>query len=651
MSLFLPEFYREIQAKFLDSVIPELKDESININNYESIDDLLSFFELPSDSPLVPSQDVLHLLLTISSRSSSINWSVDLSKSKIGLMETQEQLLASKHTNELLHKSSPTDRCIMILQKYTDAVYNGNEEVYKALQETISQLVTREGARQRSITSISRPGSSPAPKIKEERRFRKRRHNETKESQGSDDTVIIISDSEDDYNDPEYKLSFESHEGSQSTSRDSGQSHGQQLEPSVGIRVFDEPLLRDQFRINEGKFCMWDLINWTFYCSGLSTFRHPRKDSNCHAIYQAHSHTLSFIFDVIEYNLVNTLKDLFDDQDPYVKLFTTSSSQKRFASLQVEDNSNILLTRLLRSIGYLQNQWYDRVVEFVFNGLEKVHGFPKSCYQHETILVRSELKKKGSPSKGEFSYDSDNMESMSLRFKICSLIYYWCMVFDKRIYSGKSFSRSSSTYLNSFEFIKLIWSKLKFIDYRYLVEFYYSSWSKSTIPTKYKQLFLMNLGSWMLKKLTGVSETKFELGDFLSLGEGKYQVYNLDLIVSWIVNRDNYTSITEDETLKTFEEFYQSWMKLNFLFEWMLTLTLGELQDIGNNVYKDPIIYDKLKTADKTRDEAFQEFLISSSLPLEDSKFQFQLSNEFVDNVKNYKMTWEPFTSILSNYT
>ncbi|KAI5949509.1 hypothetical protein KGF57_004719 [Candida theae] len=656
MSLFLPEFHREIQAKFLDSVIPELKDESVNINNYETIDDLLCFFESSSDPPLIPSQDVFHLLLTISSRSASCNWSADMSKSKIGLRESHEQILASKHSDKLLHKSSLNDRSIRILENYTGLVYNGNSEVYQALREMINQLVTKVGSRQRSTTSSLNLESSPTPRIKEERRCRKRRHEEAKESQeGSDDTVIIISDSEEDYNDPEFKPSLESFDGSQLTSTGGGSSVREDIPESwVGIRVYDEPLLRDQFRINEGRFGIWELINWTFYCAGLSTSRYPHKDSNCHTIYQAQSSTLSFIFDVVEYNLVNTLKELFEDQDPYLMLFRSLGNRNKFASLQVEDNSNLLLTRLLQSIGYLQRQWYDRVTEFVFNGLKKLPAFPKTCYQHENILVRQELKKKGMPKEEGFGNEnSDNMDSMSLRFKICAIVYYWSLVFDERVYSGRSFGRNSSVYLNSSELVKFTSVKFMAIDYRYLVEFYYSQWSTSAIPTKYKQLFLMNLAIRILRNLTGYSESvKFEFDDFLGVGAGHHHlVNNLDVIVSLINDHSVYAQVTEDESFESFEAFYQAWMKLNFILEWILSMILGELQDVGNSVFKDPIIYDKLTNADGLRVSAFQKFLDTSSQPKEESNFKFQLSEDSAGYAKCNRMVWEPFTSILSNYT
>lgn len=663
MSLFLPEFHREIQSKFLDSIIPELKEDSINLNNYELIDDLLSFLELSLNQSLVPSEEIFHLLLTIASRSSSCNWSADLSNSKNGFMDTQEHLLASKHYNQLLHKSSLNDRCINILQRYKDLVYNGNKEVYSVLQQAINHLVTREHSRQRTsnITSILKPiDQLSTPKIKEERRNRKRRHDEITEAEGSDDTPIVISDSEDDYNDPDFRLLHESQEGSASADvfKSPSQTNGTLSGSWIGLRLFDEPLLKDQFHLSEGRFGMWELINWTFYCAGLSTSFYPQKNTNCHTIYEAQANTLLFVFDIIEYNLVNTLNDIFEDQDPYVTFCKSSTNKNRFASLQVEDNSSILLLRLLQSLGYLQSQWYDRIVEFVFNGLTRLPPCPKTCYQHESILVRPELnlKKRGTSSRGvssqaEIGDDNDNMDSMSLRFKICATVYYWSLVFDKSVFSGKSFGRNSSTHLNPAELLKFICEKFNYIDNRYLIEFYYSLLSPSAIPSKYKQLFLTNLGIQLLKMLTGLSENiNFELDDFLHLNEGNNQVNNLDLILSWINDPSIYAQITEDESYDNFNKFYQSWTKLNFILEWSLSVTLGDLKDLGNNIYKDPIIYNKFKNADSLRKMAFQGFLNTSLQPKEVSNFKFQLSESSVDDANSNMMTWEPFTSILSNY-
>ncbi|KAI5961096.1 hypothetical protein CANMA_003870 [Candida margitis] len=656
MPLFLPEFHQEIQAKFLDRVIPELKEDSINLANYEVIDDLLSFLELPSDPPLIPSEDIFHLLLTVSSRSSSCNWSSAPSKSKYGLVETQEQLLALKHSDQLLHKSSLTDRCIIILEKYKNLVYDGNQGVYRALQQTINQLVTKESSRKRasSISSMLKPtGESPVPELKEERNSRKRRQTEKQYREGSDDTLIVISDSEEDYNDPEFTLPQVGKQESDEASKESSLTNGTSYETWDGLRVFDEPLLKDQFRISDGKFGLWDLVNWCFYCAGLSTAYYPQIVSYSHTIYEAQATTLLFIFNIIEYNLVDALKEIFKDQDSYVALFNGPKDKNKLASLQVEDNSSILLSRLLKSLGYLQSQWYDRVVEFVFNGLDRLPPFPKTCYQHESILVRKEFnrKQRNTSSSAEFNFGSDNMNSMLLRFKICAIVYYWSLVFDKRVFSGKSFGRNLATHLEPSELVKLICDKFSKIDYRYLSEFYYSLLSESAIPNKYKSLFLMNVATRLLKNMIGSSESvSFELDNFLRAGEGNNQVHNLDMILSWITEPSIYAQLTEDESWTAFENFYQSWMKMNFLLEWALSSTLCDLKHTGNMMYKDSIIYEKVKAADRLREIAFQEFLVFSSKPLDESNLNFNLDQGFVDSVNRDMMTWEPFTLILSNY-
>lgn len=77
---------------------------------------------------------------------------------------------------------------------------------------------------------------------------------------------------------------------------------------------------------------------------------------------------------------------------------------------------------------------------------------------------------------------------------------------------------------------------------------------------------------------------------------------------------------------------------------------IGDLKDLGNNIYKDPIIYNKFKNADSLRKMAFQGFLNTSLQPKEVSNFKFQLSESSVDDANSNMMTWEPFTSILSNY-
>lgn len=656
MSLFLPEVYRENQCNFLDSVIPELKENSVNLNTYDVIDDLISFLELPLDPILIPSEDIFHLLLTISSRSASCNWSADLSKPKHGLVETQEQKLASRQSEQLLHNSTLSDRCIHILKKYKHLVYAGNEDAYNVLQPTINHLVTKESSRQRSssVRTVFKAVEQPlTPTKRGKRSVKRRRHDESIVEESSD--MVVITDSEEEEEeeedgegneskDPEYNPLQVDSFGSNSytdSCKNSSQTNDKLTEPWAGLRVFDEPLLKDQFRLTNGRFGVWDLVNWTFYCAGLSTKYYYKKESNCHTIYKAQSSTLLFIFDIIEYNLVNTLQDIFKEKDPYATLFKTPSDKNKFASLQVEDNSNILLLRLLKSLGYLQSQWYDRVVEFVFNGLARLPPCPRACYQHESILVRRELKKNSRdvPKEEKVHCDTDNMDSMCLRFKICAIVYYWSLVFDKRVFSGKSFGRNSLAQLNALELIKFVCEKFKRVDYQYIVEFYYSLYTVSVIPFKYKQLFLMGLSTELLKTLTSSPESI------------KFELHNLDLVVSWIDDPSIYAQLTEDESCNSFEEFYQSWMKLSFVLKWILTLTLADLQDVGNSIYKDTMFYDKLEHADRLRATAFVDYLHSVSESKETSNFKFELSDNSVTFVKENRMTWEPFTSILSNYT
>ncbi|KAI5965252.1 uncharacterized protein KGF55_001472 [Candida pseudojiufengensis] len=734
MSLFLKESLNEVQTKFLDKIIPDLHEDSINLNSFEKFDDLLQFLEISSSvSPstssisiqsdscfannknlIYPSVEILHLLLTLCSRSNNLNWTQNSSLSKNGIVESLGHIkLINSLYSEFLHKNQLNQRCFIILNNYLKIIDINNDKIlYDLLLTTMNGLIERKKQnqsptrqsqlpfQQQSITSMlqsetnsrrTSPRRSTPPMKRQ--KVKSENEEENDDDEDKDSTYIVISNSEDDSDidekvpikketqvkkDPDSKNKKGS-SASPSPSKNSKNSKNSSIsifaksdsktETWEGIRIFDESLLKEKLTAHSNDFNIWKLVNWTFYCSGLSTIYYPlQKQSECHLIYQSQSNALEIIFGYFEINLVEQLNKIFDsaNNDPILELYQNSNSPyTKLASLKVEDNSSILLSNSVKTLGFLQSQWYDRIVEFVFNGLSSKLVFPKTCYEHETIMIEKENKYKKNQSiahndlKNEWDQSSDNMTSMNLRFKICSIVFYWSLVFEPSLSSSQR-NRKSTMSLNSAVFLRFLREKIKYIDYRYLIEFYHSSQIPSKINSEYKKLFLVNVSIETLKEMIGnrmIEDDEFQnfkLYHHLNnqdTGKNKnYQIQNLETVTNWINNSILYTQLTENVTWKSFNEFYQSWMKLNFALEWLLSWILDDLYNEDLDIYKDTMIYQKFKKADTLKKEIFLEFIKVCILPKAESGLEFQLNDDDVESMKGKISKSEHFSSILELY-
>ncbi|KAI5952387.1 hypothetical protein KGF54_003254 [Candida jiufengensis] len=724
MSLFLQESYNEVQTKFINKIIPDLNENSINLNNFEKFDDLLQFLEInssapsaPSSSPtsscfsnnrnlIYPSNEILQVLITLCSRSNSLNWTQNSSYAKNGIVESLSHIkLINSIYNEFLHKSNLNQRSFLILNNYLDIIeLTGDTELYELIFKAINDLIESKKQVQSSHQAqlpFQQQQSSISSMFKAETNGRrtsprrvtpppKRQKLEIKYEEDSpngdsntsnnehDSTYIVISDSEDESYEEKIPLSTKTDQESPTSAASSPKKNNLNIfatnnsknETWEGIRIFDESLLKDKLTINKNEFNLWRLINWTFYCSGLSTIYYPlQKKNECHTIYHAQSNVLNFIFRFIEINLVKEMDSIFlapnsINNDAILSLFQNTNPQyTKFASLKVEDNSQILFSKLIKTLGHFQSQWYDRVVEFIFNGLSSKLIFPKTCYEHENLLIEKETKyKKSQPVmhnnlKNEWDQNSNNMNSMKLRFKICSIIFYWSLVFNSKL-SGSSNGKSIAN-LNSSVFLDYISKKINFIDYRYLIEFYYSSAINSKIRLDYRNLFLVKLSQEILKEIIGnTSREKEEFQDFElcnhlnneNPNNKNYQIKNLDILMRWINNPILYSQIVEDQLYKTFNEFYQTWMKVNFILEWNLNWILNDLYNSNCNIYKDEIFNKNFQKADHLKKTKFLEFIKNCVEPIEVSGLNFQLNEEDVEVLKGKITKCEQFTSILNYY-
>jgi hypothetical protein len=405
------------------------------------------------------------------------------------------------------------------------------------------------------------------------------------------------------------------------------------------LKVFDEDILSIKLnpKLNH-RFNIWLLINWTFYCADKST-NLSRLLANCsftafHSVYITHHELLSFIFDFLSFDLINGIKNDPDIQELLVKShdpirsFFKSKNSSRSVILGHLENSKFLILNLMTQLGSLQIDWYDRIVEYVFNGLGvKSNEIPQSCYEREKFLIKldSSVKEQFLDIESNVEH-TDNINSMKLRFKIILLVYYRALYFSGGSIVGAN--KKSDIHLSPTILIIELCHRFMAIDWIYMREFYsLPSYSENIISLKYQISLLTELAETLLLDITKIAEVeKFtiqrliddsgkpmkskkhkspstkvdhqislrqnpvpstrpsnlreqleELEDYIE-NDTHWQLTNITQILSTINDRDIYLQVIEDETFKSSSEFEQAWQKLNFLFEWMLNLALNDLE-------------------------------------------------------------------------
>ncbi|CAK9439290.1 uncharacterized protein LODBEIA_P34840 [Lodderomyces beijingensis] len=666
--LFHPKTYHQSQTKFIDTVIPDLKEDGITLNNFEVFDDLLTILEASfraqdsftaSDGKQhsllpIPSKEALHLVFTLASRASRSNWTATQSFTKNGVGETLEHIRKSNSFNHAcLHKSPLNGRSIAVLQNYVNLARNTQSKspLYELLVSCVSDFIAKPNLKKNTaFFKVDTPIETEQDAKLEKPEPKRRRVVLDKSGREKEDKMIAISDSDSDGTADVTTSIVESQQdaqqGSQETSKDSelpmlAKITARPTETWNGLRVYDEPLLKDKIG-GASRFNLWELINWVFYCSGLSSLCYNGERTACHSIYEAQSQNLGIIFDVIEMNLVVELQQLFSSGDPYLWLYSAPASKKRLACLRVEDSNSMLLSRLTKVLGHSRLRWYDRIVEFTLNGLApETAPFPEACYPHEMTLVRKEANRKqkrptsngrGGQNVEHVEQSDDNVDSMNLRFKICNVVFYWSLAFDDMMETNKFLlgRRSNAEQLKPSIFVKELCKKLEDVDHRYLVEFYLSAANPSQqIPARYRNMFLVRLSSGLLRRITSSLSEDFELKTHFD--DDTYQIDNLDLILKWINDPSVYSSVTENELFGSFDEFYQTWMKLNFILEWLLMWVFQDLQAAGNDICTDQLVIDELADGDAVRDEKYFGHIKHCQKPVEETGLKFQVSKEMAD--------------------
>ena len=408
------------------------------------------------------------------------------------------------------------------------------------------------------------------------------------------------------------------------------------------IRVFGDYLISRQLNpIINSPYNLWKLMQWTFHCANFSTMYQKQlldsNSTNCHLIFETYAKLLRLIFDFLSFNftyhlitdknsrrLLNIEVDNKNKHiDPVCIFFQRDRISRKEIINILENDRNILLLNLMTQLGPSRVDWYDRVIEYVFTGLNKDKPKsessyqPQPCYEREKLLIRHDNLKKKVDKNYAVQYD-DNLDSMKLRYGIIIIVYYRSLFFSDGsfINGSKVVDDSSTSQLSPKILLQQLSCKLITLDYLYLKQFYlayYMEIAEDKFISKIHQYRMMlELTKMVLISLTGI----LEIDNYLSEKEMLSTHCNSSQsFIDLIVDQRLYQVLVEDETYPHWQDFEAAWCKMNYLLGWLLESSLSDLQNNSTessnyNEFVD-YIYKRVEKADRMKIKWFNKFILN----------------------------------------
>lgn len=414
------------------------------------------------------------------------------------------------------------------------------------------------------------------------------------------------------------------------------------------IKIFDDPLLSVKLGTTPN-YNIWTLLQWTCSCAeNSSKFQSSllySSKASYHILYQTYRDVIIFIFDFLllnfNYEVSRLLETNIENDNDLLERFFHIESKRSYILKSMSFDKRFLLLLLMTQLGMNSKDWHDRAVEFVFTGLNIESSYkPQPLYEREKHLVRQ-----GNVSKlntKEFSPDfNDNLDSMKIRYKILITIYYRLLFVanDPDLETLVSSSDASTP----MSLISQTCRKLLLLDYP-LFECFFTAYSSNfqgdCIPRRYQTIFISNLTKFMISELTKL----VEIEDYFYSTETPASE-KLGKILDLIQELDLYKCISEDISLKSWNEFSNNWLKLNYLVSLLLQdalhnvdsrLVTKEIKDIATCVDKKRLaLYNKVIIDNSEINSTSSQFVIS---PKERNDF-------YINDVSN--VTWTNFTDII----
>lgn len=570
---FSLDHYLSKQSDFVDLLAPELGLASVpHISNVNNLDLMLDHLEKSSlisngrtnyDQLCIPSVLVLRILFTLSTTVFPTHHVPIYGLYDFDQDSRQSALQSYKST---LDKPPLSARSVRLLIHYVNYINQHKEEIFaKVLDERFRQLML-------DFASFSQHNTSKSKNRKRVQStldyFSEKRTEPVEDSTIVDEEdTMVVSDSEDE---PPMLTSFEQREQELAKYQHHIPSHSfastllpneSAIRSSVSIqdirwnwyeiKVFDEYLLSRRLNPEFSKYNIWYLVNWMFHCadkaSEYDAIPNNSSVSFSHAIYLNYRDLVDMIFE-----------------------YLTIDFWKKQPGASIID-------ALVQQLSSLDTNWYDRAVEYTFNGLQAdSSGYePRSCSQKEHHLLKLDsrvIKKTLLRSSVKPNSYNDRLDSMRLRFKIMSLLYNRSKLLDEE-------TQTPNVLVNE------IARKFTTVDWIYVQEFYDAAMDLPESHLRREAIkFLNDLALALLWDLVPVVDEDYDIE--IDVEKIDYECC-YDLLEKISVST-LYDVIVEDENIKGVAEFNSVWLKVNFVLQWLLNLCLTE-----NNK---PYTADELKT-------------------------------------------------------
>lgn len=727
--LFPNTAYSLSQCELIDQFFPDLSignEKPINLANVKQFEGLIyhletSFLEnvsQDSDSNIysfkVPSSNVFRILLTIAARcqptkTTGVDYLLTSSTHAKNVYENYENCL---------YRTPIRVRCAMLLRRFVDILLNSdvtpvNPLIYETLLETLQDFLLK-AEYFRSLGNISTDRNyNPSMKLRRSNRVKEVMMNmESDIDSGKSD--MEVSDSEEEL----LPLQYDPQNSIVSSKKyhNHGRSlvHNKDILPMIGIptlglnssnissskrkktsnndeglkaflndiKIFGDYLVCRQLNpILNSSYNLWKLLQWTFKCADTSSkYQKMLLDSTgtySHNIFDSYNRLIHLMFDFIIFNFTYELKSNIHLEDLNKKNFDNIELDAFYSFCQydesnkitfrniIENDERILLLNLIAQASPSRIDWYDRIVEYIFTGLNKnwrvdSNYEPQPCYEREKILIKHDNILTTKTFHSNNTYD-DNSDSMTLRYKILVILYYRSLFYDEGSLVAIEDSVGS---LNRSNLIQQASVKLMNLDYLYFKQFYLASITMhtlTTVPMIYQIRMIIELTKVILVEITKVHEIEqyFPNDENIVQGLKMYTHRNSCNILELLNNEELYLSLTEDETFLSWAEFEQAWCKVNYLLGFLLENMLNE-RDAGTiGTQEEEIqfvkyLFEAIESADTMKINLFNKFIVHHGLESKNNKshieYNFYLTKtEVQDLVANEKKqtNWVKYKNII----
>lgn len=619
--------HSDVQTRLIDLFLAELEqiqtaENPINFNNTSQLDALLTYLENSDvlEFALVPSENVLHIILTLAFRCPQSSWTHSAINGDDGVevLSLYMREINDKYEHNLT-KNLLQQRSVNILNRYVDIVLSSDSDNAQLLFEKLQAVL-------RPICHTSRHFGRPRLKH---------------ESTEAAPVTEVIQDSEDEGGDLELPVETEtdlsskyrlfglpqkniislSDIGSKTTGLGEATSLFQNMphllaqvtpepdehspgprskkqkadrDPLQFIKLFDDHLIVNRL-MDLKHYCLWDLIRWVFTCcedsSQYQQFLFDSNNTALHGIWETYNLALLVMF-----RFLKVQHDV---------------SQKT--------NKKSFLGNLLTQLGRNQD-WYERLAEVSFKGLgSQTRDRPFPCYPREKNLIKNDTSTNRSVGiRAKVEYD-DNTQSMNLRAQIVATFLY-----------------QETNRFQKIELVTQLTEKLLQFQKNVVFTFLRHLAAQLFVPKQVLDKFVLMVINKLMITVVGSEDLAYNLIGYLDLTSSK-----IEKLARLFRSSELYDGIVRDSTYKSFGEFKKAWDICMGLCYEMVKFTVksevAQQQQLSSTNYEG--ISATLSTLKATGEQRYMEFLGTRSWDAAnaDEDINFILD---VDEIETHKLQY-----------